>query len=77
MGILTIIAVGISSIVVLVTLGKISRQLDQLVNLLKTIDKKLSGVQSKEDLSASQIQRQIHDLTSKLKEVKGDIDWKG
>jgi len=74
---LTIVAVVINIVVVLLILGKIIRQLDNLVNLLKTIDKKLSGVQYKEDISASQIQRQIHDLTSKLKEGKGDVDWKG
>jgi predicted PurR-regulated permease PerM len=74
---LTIIAVVISGIVVLLTLGKISRQLDQLINLLKTTDKKWAVSQSKEDFSASRIQRQIDELTRELKIKKGDIDWKG
>ncbi|MFH1230589.1 MAG: hypothetical protein V1709_03740 [Planctomycetota bacterium] len=76
MSIITIIAVAISSIVVLITLGKITHQLDHIISLFKTIDKKLSDTQIKEDISASQIQRQVHDLDTKLKTIKGDINWK-
>jgi hypothetical protein len=59
------------------SLGKMSRQLDQVINLSKTIDKKLSVNQSKEELSASHIQGQIDELTRKLKTKENDIDWKG
>jgi len=77
MSIITIIAVAISSIVVLITIGKISRQLDHIIALLKIADKKLSETQVKEDISASQIQRQVHELDTKLKTIKGDVNWNG
>lgn len=77
LNILTVVAVAISSIVVLITLGRISRQSDLLNKLLKSIDQKLTASKAKEDISASQIQRQIHDLNEELKMKKGNIDWKG
>ena len=77
LNILTVVAVAISSIVVLITLGRISRQSDLLNKLLKSIDQKLTASKAKEDISASQIQRQIHDLDEELKIKKGNIDWKG
>ncbi|MEW6026956.1 MAG: hypothetical protein AB1599_06665 [Planctomycetota bacterium] len=74
---LTIIAVVLSSVVVLITLAKISRQLDGIINYLKKIDKELLSQISHEDISASQIQKQLGNLTKELKTKKGDIDWKG
>lgn len=74
---LTVMALVVNIVVVLLTLGKISRQLDKLVNMFTGLDKKLSGVKHTEELSVSQLMTKIQGLETQLRAAKGDIDWKG
>ena len=77
MNIFTVIAIVVSAVVVLLTLGKISRQLDSIIALFKSTDKKLAVGKSQEDMTSSQILCHLHNLEQKIKTAKGDIDWKG
>ena len=72
-GTLTIVALVVSSIVILVTLGKISRQLDNITTMFKVIDKKLAAG----NLTSTTIQEKIDWIEKDIKATKGDIDWKG
>ncbi len=77
MSIFTVIAIVVSSVVVLLTLAKISRQLDNIICLFKSTDKILAAGKSQEDMTSSQILRNLHNLEQKIKTAKGDIEWKG
>ncbi len=77
MTVFTIIAVVISSVVVLITLAKITCQQDKMIASLGKIEKKLSALTSIDDISSSRIQSQLHDLQKKINLSKGDVDWKG
>ena len=79
MNIITIIAVALSSIVVLITLGKISRQMDKILSALALITKKLASLQEEEETEASVTQSQISRLSKDVQSIKGDhgVDWKG
>jgi uncharacterized protein YoxC len=77
MGFLTILALAISSIVILITLGKLSRQLDKITTILNSMDRKLTYFHSIEDSKIIQSQSQLHDLIKEVKTIKHDIDWKG
>lgn len=76
-GTLTIIAIVISSVVVLVTLGRISRQLDSSIKVFKKISKHLLAGKSGEDVTISRIQREVDLLKQRVKTMNGDIEWKG
>ena len=77
MNIFTTIAIVVSAVVVLLALSKISRQLDNITALFKSMDKKLAAGKSQEDMTSSQILDHLHDLEQKIKIAIGDIDWKG
>ena len=74
---LTMIAVVIGGLVVLIVLGKISRQLDKITTTLTAMEKKLTAFHSTEDSKIIQAQGQLHELTKEIKTMKHDVDWKG
>lgn len=65
---LIIVALVVGSIVVLITLGKISRQLDNLPSLIKLTDKKITEA----NLISSQTHWKLDRLEKIFKELKGD-----
>jgi uncharacterized protein YoxC len=62
----------LSSIVILIVLAKLSRQMDNMSKTLKAIDKKIL----EEDIIASRISKELEWIKSEFKILEGDAKWK-
>mgnify|MGYP001620130448 CR=1 FL=1 len=62
----------LSSIVILIVLAKLSRQMDNMSKTLKAMDKKIL----EEDIIASRISKELEWIKSEFKILEGNIKWK-
>jgi uncharacterized protein YoxC len=69
----TIVALVINFIVILITLAKLSRQMDSLQKVLKMVEKRIT----EEDHFIMKITEIVTRVEKGMQAKKGDIDWKG
>jgi hypothetical protein len=62
----------LSSVVILIVLAKLSRQMDNMDKKLKIMDRKLL----EEDVIASRINKELEWIKSEFKTFEGNIKWK-
>ncbi len=69
----TIVALVINFIVILITLAKLSRQMDNTFKILKMMEKRIT----EEDHFIIKISEIVTRVEKGIQAKKGDIDWKG
>lgn len=69
----TVVALVINFIVILITLAKLSRQMDGIYKILKMMEKRIT----EEDHFIIKISEIVTRLDKGLQAKKGEIDWKG
>lgn len=69
----TVVALVINFIVILITLAKLSRQMDGIYKILKMMEKRIT----EEDHFIIKISEIVTRLEKGLEAKKGEIDWKG
>lgn len=69
----TIVALVINFIVILITLAKLSRQMDNIYKILKMMEKRIT----EEDHFIIKISEIVTRLEKGMQAKRGDIDWKG
>lgn len=69
----TIVALVINFIVILITLAKLSRQMDGIYKIMKMMEKRIT----EEDHFIIKISEIVNRVEKGLQSPKGDIDWKG
>ena len=69
----TIVALVINFIVILITLAKLSRQMDNTFKILKMMEKRIT----EEDHFIIKISEIVTRVEKGLQAKKGDIEWKG
>ena len=73
LGSFTMAALVINFIVILITLAKLSRQMDKIHNIMKMMEKRIT----EEDHFIIKISEIVTRMEKGLQAKKGDIDWKG
>ena len=69
----TVVALVINFIVIIVTLAKLSRQMDNIYKILKMMEKRIT----EEDHFIIIISEIVTRLEKGMRAKKGDIDWEG
>ena len=69
----TMVALVINFIVILITLAKLSRQMDVIYKVLKMMEKRIT----EEDHFIIKISEIVTRVEKGLQAKKGDIEWKG
>ena len=69
----TMVALVINFIVILITLAKLSRQMDNTFKILKMMEKRIT----EEDHFIIKISEIVTRVEKGIQAKKGDIDWKG
>ncbi|MEI6425266.1 MAG: hypothetical protein WCP55_23855 [Lentisphaerota bacterium] len=69
----TVFALVINFIVILITLAKLSRQMDNIYKILKMMEKRIT----EEDHFIIKISEVVTRVEKGLQAKKGDIEWKG
>ena len=69
----TMVALVINFIVILITLAKLSRQMDNTYKILKMMEKRIT----EEDHFIIKISEIVTRVEKGLQAKKGDIEWKG
>lgn len=69
----TMVALVINFIVILITLAKLSRQMDNIYKILKMMEKRIT----EEDHFIIKISEIVTRVEKGLQAKKGDIEWKG
>lgn len=73
MNVFTVVALTVNFVVVLVTLLKMNRQMDDLHRILSTVEKEIL----QEDKFVLKINDAVNRLETLLKDLKGEVKWEG
>ena len=74
---LTMASVVISSVVILLTLGRIFRQSTDMTASLKGIGTKLLLDKARNDITLDKMSCKISNLSQQIRSMKGDVAWRG
>ena len=70
---LTIMSVVINFLVILIILLKINRHMDRMDNTLGFLEKKIK----EEDVFVVKTNQTVERIEREIKDIEGDIEWKG
>lgn len=74
---LALVAIVVCAVVILLALGKITRQLVFMTDLLKTLDRRSSSRKATADHGLARIHEKLDTLERSINARKGSVDWQG